>query len=292
MKNNILSPFYSIKNNNLIYLNEYKICKLPIDEEIKQKILKDEGVLLTQINKSKADDTILVLEPHPDDFALSALGYSLDRFNVTVLNIFPKTSLNYFTWKDHIKINEETYEKIRLKESELSIEKILKQHFISLKEKSMRITNKSYDEIERIILENTKRILKEKAIIKTILVPMGIGNHPDHIVVHDTIMKAYDKDDNFKIILYPEYPYARCRKAYNDRLDKIKNKYKIKPVVIDMELKIDIVADAISAYRSQFDDMNRNQMLSIIREDYRAIAQEYEQNDLSSVYYEVEGVKK
>lgn len=288
MKKFIISPFYSIINNELFYLGKYRICKLPLEEEIKNDILQREGVLL-KINKLKQQkETVLVLEPHADDFALSALGYTLDKYNSIVLNIFSKTNINNFTWINKIHINEDNYEDIRLRESELAVEKILGQKFTSLRLKSKKITQKDDDYIEKKILNATKDIL-EKNNIKTILVPMGIGNHLDHLIVNNTIIRNYINNKNIKIVLYPEYPYARCRKEYNDKLIELESRYKLKKITMDVEEKLEMLVDTILAYRSQFDDINRDQMLAIIREDCRALAQGNNTNRLTLEYYEIEG---
>lgn len=288
MKKVILSPFYTITNNKLLYLDKYKITNLPLNEEIRNKILIDEGVLLNEIDRIDKRDTILVLEPHPDDFALSALGYSLNRYNAIILNIFSKMNLDSFTWKDNISINQKEYEKLRLDESELAIKKILKQKVLSLKEKSMRITNKGANYVTQKIINIVEKIISTTNTINTILVPMGIGEHPDHIIVYNAIIEKYSIDKSIRVILYPEYPYARCKKDYDNRIKQINKKYKMKPIVVNIEPNIDILADAISAYKSQFDDITRSQMLAIIREDSRAIAKEYKKDSLSLVYYELE----
>ena len=292
MKEYIESPFYSIKNNKLFYLNSYEICKLPLEEEIKRDILITEGVLFRKNDIQRQKKTTLVLEPHPDDFVLSALGYILNKYNAIIGNIFSKTDINSFTWINSIQINENEYEKLRIKESILSIEELLHQQFISLYEKSSRISKKNYQCMEKQILKFIQKILQENDI-DTILVPMGIGNHPDHLIVYNTIMNNKDMVKNKKIILYPEYPYARCKKSYIDRLNMLEDKYKLNKIIIDVgEDEINVFANAISAYRSQFDDINRNQMLAIIREDCRALAQENNQDKEVLVYYEVEGEKR
>ena len=291
MKDNIMSPFYSIKDNRLFYLKEYEICKLPVEDEIKKKILIDEGVLLEKTKILPQDEIALVLEPHPDDFVLSALGYTLNRYNVIVGNIFSKTNINSFTWINSISINEYEYEELRIKESILSIQTLLHQEFISLFEESLKISQKSYNDIGKRILGFVKRILKENSI-DVIMIPMGIGNHPDHLIVYDTIMDNKEIVKNKKIILYPEYTYARSKKSYIERLKEIENKYSLNKVIINVnEEKINVFSNAISAYRSQFDDINKNQMLAIIREDYRALAQENSRNKEVAVYYEVKGRK-
>ena len=291
MKKTIFSPFYTVNSKNeLEYLNRYKICKLPSEKEIMETILKKEGVLLSCYKTKKYDNTVLVLEPHADDFALSALAYCIDRYNVEVLNVFSKTTLKYFPWIDKIKLTSDEYEKLRLRESNLVIERILNQKFISLKEESVRITNKEIEYIENQIIKNVENILKTNLSINTILVPMGIGNHPDHILVYNAIMNNYNRFKHYNIILYPEYPYARCKKNYFERFNIINNKYKLNSLLISIEDKVDLIADCISSYKSQFDDINREQMFALIKEDSWAISQEYEVDKLSLVYFEVEDV--
>lgn len=286
----IISPFYSILDNKLLYLGKHEICKLPLEEDIKNDILINEGAIFEINRVYEQDKTVLVLEPHPDDFVLSALGYILNRYNTIVGNIFSKTDINSFTWKDNININEKEYERLRIEESILAVEKILKQQFVTLKEESVRITKKTKQYVEEKILKFIKEILHKNNHIDTLLIPMGIGNHPDHIIVHDTVIKN-EIINNRRIILYPEYPYARCKKSYNDRLKELKKKYKLKKIIVDVEDKIDIMSNAIAAYRSQFDDINRNQMLAIIREDFRALAQENKKEKDILVYYEVKEIK-
>lgn len=45
--------------------------------------------------------------------------------------------------------------------------------------------------------------------------------------------------------------------------------------------------NAISVYKSQFDDIDKNQMLAIVREDGRAVSTEYNKEHISSVYYKI-----
>lgn len=292
MKKNKMSPFYSIKNNKLFYLKKIKICDLPKEENIKQKMLKNEGAVLYKniINHNKKDASILVLEPHPDDFVLSALGYLENKESAIILNIFSKMNIDSFTWNDRISITENEYEEIRIKEDKLAIEEILGQQYISLNEKSMRITAKSIDYITNKIIENLEKTINNNYNIDTIMIPMGVGMHPDHIVVYDAIMNYYIKKLNkeIKIILYPEYPYSRCKKFYTDRLKQIQKQFKLKVIIKNIENKLNDIVNAASVYKSQHYDVNAIQMLAIIREDCIANAKEYNKEKLSLVYYEVE----
>lgn len=293
MKDYIISPFYSIENNKLLYLNQFEICELPKEERIREKILYDEGIQLHKCKRKTNTEnvSILVLEPHPDDFALSALGYVDNGKHVMILNIFSKMSLDSFTWKNgKVSITEDEYEKIRLKEEELAIEEILGEQYISLREKSTRISNKDVNDIINRIIKYVEKILKQNPSINTVMVPMGIGMHPDHMAVYQAMMNHYIKQINrkIKVVLYPEYPYARCKKFYKERLEQIQEQHELKIVIKNIERKLDDIVNVVSVYKSQYDDINRIQMLAIIREDGRAIAQEYNKKSLSLVYYEIE----
>lgn len=288
MNSKIFSPFYTIDDNILKYLDKVEICSLPSEEKIKETILKDNGFLLNNFSYKKCENSVLILEPHADDFALSALGYTIDKYNSIVLNVFSKTTLKYFPWLEKINYNSEEYENLRLKESEFVINKILSQKFISMKEKSLRITKESISNIEKRIISNIDKILKNNKSIKKILVPLGVGNHPDHLIIFDIIMNNIDKYKNYEIILYPEYPYSRCRNIYQDRIIKIKNKYKLTEKIIDVKEYLDIIVDCISSYKSQFDDINRNQMYAIFKEDTWGIAQDFNKYEFALIYFKLE----
>ena len=289
MKNNeINSPFYTeSENGELRYLNKYKICTIPNDMNSKKYILRNEGVLLNKYQKKDYNETTLVLEPHPDDFALSAIGYCLNKTNTIVLNVFAKTSLKYFAWADKINITQDTYKELRIDESKFAIESVLGEKFITMGETSTRINKKSLQKIEEEFIYKIKEILKKNSSIKTIMVPMGIGNHPDHIFVYQSFINNINTFNKYNIVLYPEFPYARCKAWYGKRLEDIEKTYKLTPIIVDVTKSINTFADVASCYKSQFDDINRNQMLALMTEDARAIANEYNRECLVLVYFKI-----
>lgn len=290
MKKEINIPFFSTENDKLTYLDRYTICDLPKEESIRKIILKQYGAIIEKDINTNIDKTIevLVLEPHPDDFALSAMGYIQENINVTVFNIFSNMKLESFTWKEHININEKEYEDLRMLESKVAIQEVLNYDFISLKEKSTRITTKSRQKIQKNIINTIKKLLSKKNF-DIIMIPMGVGKHQDHLCVYEAIMNEYSKlNINSKMILYPEYPYARCKKSYIDRLREINEVFNLKEIIIDIENKLQDMVNVISVYKSQFDDINKEQMLAIVREDGRAIATEYKKENISLVYYKID----
>ena len=255
--------------------------------------LKQYGAIIEKDINTNVDKTIevLVLEPHPDDFALSAMGYIQENMNVTVLNIFSKMKIDSFTWSEHIDINEKEYESLRLLESKIAIQDILNYDFISLKEESTRITKRTIQEIKKSIIEAVKKILEEKKF-DIIMIPMGIGKHLDHLCIYEAIINEYvNLNIDSTMILYPEYPYARCKKSYIDRLKEIYEVFDLKENIVNIETKLQDIVNVISIYKSQFDDINKEQMLAIVREDGRAISTEYNKENVSLVYYKIDGRK-
>lgn len=293
MKKEINLPFFSAENDKLTYLDRYTICDLPKEENIKKMFLKQYGAIIEKDINTNVDKTIevLVLEPHPDDFALSAMGYIQENMNVTVLNIFSKMKIDSFTWSEHIDINEKEYESLRLLESKIAIQDILNYDFISLKEESTRITKRTIQEIKKSIIEAVKKILEEKKF-DIIMIPMGVGKHLDHLCIYEAIINEYvNLNIDSTMILYPEYPYARCKKSYIDRLKEIYEVFDLKENMVNIETKLQDIVNVISIYKSQFDDINKEQMLAIVREDGRAISTEYNKENVSLVYYKIDGRK-
>ena len=293
MKKEINIPFFSTENDKLTYLDRYTICDLPKEKSIRKMLLKQYGAIIEKDINTNIDKTIevLVLEPHPDDFALSAMGYIQENMNVTVLNIFSKMKIDSFTWSEHININEKEYEDLRLLESKVAIQDILDYDFISLKEESTRITKKTIQEIQRSIIGAVKKILEEKKF-DIIMIPMGIGEHLDHLCIYEAIINEYaNLNIDSTMILYPEYPYARCKKSYIDRLKEIYEVFDLKENIVNIESKLQDIVNVISVYKSQFDDINKEQMLAIVREDGRAISTEYNKENISLVYYKIDGRK-
>ena len=62
-------------------------------------------------------------------------------------------------------------------------------------------------------------------------------------------------------------------------------------ILKDISSKLDLIVDCISAFKSQFDDINRNQMLAIVREDCRALSTEYKTDNIVMIYFNIGGKK-
>ena len=49
-------------------------------------ILTKLGVLIPTCDYQLQENDIIIIEPHPDDFALSALAYAIGTYNMTVFD--------------------------------------------------------------------------------------------------------------------------------------------------------------------------------------------------------------
>lgn len=306
-------PFFGVKNDSVFYLNKYKYLPLngiQLTGELKYKILLDEGILIQKkpIEKNKKIiEKILVIEPHPDDFALSASGYALDALSkgstITVLNVFSKTSVTKFPWRNKINISNKQYEKLRINESLIAIEQYLGEKFESFRLPSpclggdIETYPKTYHQdelINSLAKRLAKKITEEK--IDTVLCPMAVQGHIAHSITFDATVKTFRLlNQNFKFVLYEDIPYARNKTAYFNRLKQIKKQTDIEDFYISTDKYLEIMADLIIIYRSQFDDVNRQQMLAIIKEDFRATSSDQKsgnkKTEFSQRYFKVKSLK-
>lgn len=286
-------PCFEAKKDSITYLGQYEYLSFKnshLSHEFKSKILSDEGVIISRrpIKKNpKTTKKILVVEPHPDDFALSASGYALNALqegaDLLIFNLFSRTSISKFPWRGKITISEDQYEKLRLQESEIAIEDYLGEKFESLRIPSTSVRSESatfsfkHNEdglVSQITQKLVDRVNEKK--IDTILCPMAIQGHTDHLVAFDAVIKAHQQfNQQIKLVFYEDLPYARNKTAYSKRIQQIKLLVEIEEFYIATEPYLDIIADLIIIYRSQFDDINRNQMLAIIKEDFRTTALDY-----------------
>jgi len=122
-----MTPFFILKKYKYLSLKGAQL-----NSDLMNQILFNEGILIQKriIKKNpEIREKILVIEPHPDDFALSASGYVLNAMSggasVTVLNIFSKTSVTKFPWHEKITISNKQYEKLRIQESLIAVEQYL-----------------------------------------------------------------------------------------------------------------------------------------------------------------------
>lgn len=136
-------PYFTKEEGCFKYLGQYTYLETEgIDSESPagRKILLAEGIYVNKPDFPATEQEgcrTVILEPHPDDAALSASGYMMNAVGVggvcRVINVFSKTAIDRFPCKDKVAITEEQLEDLRLEESRLAVEELLGQQFESLR---------------------------------------------------------------------------------------------------------------------------------------------------------------
>lgn len=304
MSESLVLPFFTEDGNCFSYLEQYPyidLGELEAGSPIRERILLSEGIHIIkpkiEVPYSAVSDKLVVLEPHPDDMALSASGYVMRALarggQCQVIDLFSRTSINRFPWRDKVHLDEEALEQLRLQESHLAVEEFLGQQFSTMqlplasKRGYKDIFSRSHDDDE-LVASIGKALVKSIADsgANKILSPLAVQGHIDHLVTFDVGM--YIKrvlGNEVDLILYEDYPYSRNKTAYTERLGEVRADSELDPEYVEVDDYLDAMADMAIIYRSQFDDLNRDQMHAIMREDFRATALE-RQSSLSSAQSE------
>lgn len=286
-------PYFSRQDNAIFYLDQYEYLDLDginIASPAGERLLLAEGVNVKMpsipVPSQPSNERIVILEPHPDDFALSASGYGMNTIAsgsvCHVINLFSRTTIARFPWQNKVTINEEMLEELRLQESQLAVGSFLGQEFTSLR--LPLASKRGYDEIfaerhhDQVLVQHIGGLLTSMIVeldTKTILCPLAIQGHIDHLVTFDVGMFIKDALGNqVNLVLYEDYPYARNKNAYAKRLLEVSVDHRLTQEYIAVDENLNTMADMAIIYRSQFDDINRDQMYAIMREDTRATSLE------------------
>lgn len=312
IENIIQLPHFRITGKKVLFLGQHTFLEFQKNinskDSFDKKRLIEEGVLIqkrTIERNNFSRRNILILEPHPDDFALSCSGYALDCIKdgdkIKALNLFSKSPLSTFPWQSLVSITEEEYENLRLEESSLTMEEYLGVEFDSLRlPLALRRGHKDpfgHLDGKDLILENMlyEKIMRELMLYEhsVLLAPLAIQGHIDHLITCDTALKIKKEKPNMELFLYEDMPYARNRLAYQQRLGEIKSQVTISPIYVCVSNFVEIMADLASIYKSQFDDINRTQRLAIVKEDTRNTATEgrfyhgFQQSDFAQRVWQV-----
>jgi len=285
-------PFYSYDQKNIYYLEQYPcfdLAGLDMGSPGSERFLLAEGIQVARPDfqtGTNVGDQVMVLEPHPDDFALSSSGYVMSRLDAgdscLVQNLFSRTAIERFPWHDKVDLTEEQLENLRLLESRVAVEEYLGQAFHSLR--LPLASKRGYTEIfgnthrDQALVERIGEKLVHKIIeleVETVLSPLAVQGHIDHLVTFDVgmhIKKALG--DQIELLVYEDYPYSRNKSAYNSRIQATQKQYSMEAEYTGVDDYLGYMASMAIIYRSQFDDINRDQMYAVMREDLRATALE------------------
>lgn len=290
MSHYVRLPYFEQEQHTVTYLGHHyaDINGLDLESPVGYQWQFDEGIIVEPPRFIEISEgaNLLIVEPHPDDFALSASGLVLSELakggSCDVVNIFSRGSVQNFPWHEQINISQDELEQLRIAESRFAVESYLGQSFSSyrLPMASVRGNEETFGDqhYEPELAKNIgERLLAH--ITETepdiVLVPAAIQGHKDHLIVFDAAMQAREETrGEQRFVLYEDYPYARNKVAYAARLAVIHEMTGLECFYIDVKPHIGHMTDLAIIYRSQFDDINRTQMLAILQQDTRATAAE------------------
>ncbi|HET9722167.1 MAG TPA: hypothetical protein VFP32_04065 [Candidatus Saccharimonadales bacterium] len=300
MKDTLTLPYFTQAERSIDYLGQYKyldIDGLDLDSPVGERLLLSEGIFVRGPKLAQLENLVVdghktvVLEPHPDDLALSASGRLMTSIAAggvgKIINIFSKTAIDRFPWRDKITIAEDKFEELRLLESNLAVEEFLGQEFVSMK--LPLASKRGYEEIfgqthhDDALAREIGEFIANTSLefgADTILSPLAVQGHIDHLVTFDAAIFAKRAlGDQVSLVFYEDYPYSRNKNAYRRRIGQVAGSYALSSEYVAVDDYLNIMADMAIIYRSQFDDINRDQMLAIMREDFRAVALEAKAED-------------
>jgi LmbE family N-acetylglucosaminyl deacetylase len=210
----------------------------------------------------QADETWLVVSPHPDDAELSIGGLILNHrervrfaqaicFSRLIRTRFPESFPT-------------AWEASAIRKDEAALAALmagLTNHFLDFPEAFLRQGDEStgqqpVDELElrallKLALYNV--IAQEKPT--RILAPAAIGNHPDHRMVFDIMLDLIEENrfPDSTISFYEDAPYCASHLAIDDFLARFENSYfKPRPHFEDISVTLPGKLMLSEIYRSQF----------------------------------------
>ncbi|MDA4126134.1 MAG: PIG-L family deacetylase [Thaumarchaeota archaeon] len=205
------------------------------------------------------ESVIVVLSPHVDDATLSVGGsiLLLGRMNgVTVYNLF--------SISDHTRSTRFSSTilatTVRFLEEQIAATLIsYSPRFFVLQDSSLR-SKEERSMVQRLGTILRKELARDKPDV--VLVPMGVGGHPDHEVVFDAFIGLLQEGSVSKeqVRLYEDVPYANPS-SVESRIAKLSHHYglRLSPEFVDITGVFPMKMKAVGVYRSQFQskDMKR-----------------------------------
>ena len=276
-------PNYEIRKDGVTYLNTRIMRRKDAASLIDEGVFVEKNWSRPRIRGKK----VLVIEPHPDDMAMSCpgtvLGYLTEGAELLVLNVFSRQDVRTFPWK--MSIGEEELERIRLEESEVAVHDYLESEFVSLRKPLAlkRGFNDLKQKIDEPALEQELGLVFYETAKKydVVIAPLGIGGHPDHLICHKAALQLPGN----KLRFYEDMTYSMNRFEFCKKVSELGD---FSAEYTDITQFLDDIANLRSIYRSQFDDINRKQFYAVTLLLGRAVADEarYLGTDLKCEYAE------
>lgn len=208
---------------------------------------------------------MLFLSSHIDDAIVSAGGViamCAEKNDIYICTFFSESNWapnTKFHCKNHAKVTEIR----KLEEKILCLKFGLNYGFLDLPDALIRNPEKYYciknkEDYEQYFEESIRKSIISKMEdlflrnFDLIFVPMGTGNHVDHLIINKYIKKYFIKDYQKNIFFYEDMPYSLYNSQNKNRNDTKNREFVYKEILIELakdEFRKKL--DMISVYQSQ-----------------------------------------
>ena len=291
---NSIEVFVELTNEILDQLRLKKYIEQDILTDNKSRVLfealKSRGILYCIYNqvikKELCNNHIMIIQPHCDDFVFScgatiAKEQSISQgFQALVVTAFSKYSFLNCPWRDKTNMSDRDYSNLRLIENELCSNDLnLALMYMNLEDAGKRSKNadnlfahnrlyRSDQHMEDVVVQKLKLLFSEDCSPIKIYIPFAIGQHRDHLIVHNAAMKLI-QDINYtgQVFLYEDYPYCdNGRYIYWERLHQLSKLYNITPVYNTVDDVLCKKINLFNYFRSQIKQSNIKEIKKIVNQ--------------------------
>lgn len=250
-------------------------CEVEAIEELYIK----KYIVLKRNNKSNtlAEDRILIVAPHMDDTAFSCSGYMSKYRNSKTFDIIVMFGIQDYTiYQKYV-----SGQKYLIEEEKAfwNYQNVCQGKILQYKDGPLRETydihsaigsSATAEEIVKKEIDLYEKIEQEidfalkSADYSMVILPMGIGNHVDHILVREAGISCCI-NNGVDFLLYQDFPYALL---YGDDLAWVDSEYiQYKRTRVDISDFIDDKIDSIRIYQSQLFDKQVGDIIEFAMQD-------------------------
>lgn len=199
---------------------------------------------------SKKLRKITVLSPHLDDAVLSCADYCLskqrDGWTIHVISIFSKMDNNSFLEKRRKKEDKSAMNMLNFSFQYLDLYEAMYRSSIGKQlYPKQSYLNETIHEKDKVILQVLNKKLTNLDSEQTLMVPIGLGGHVDHILTRTSVETNFPSK---QLIYYLDQPYAlhlkNWRKSYAQVLRTL-------PAKVSFFTQSKQKNQALSCYKSQ-----------------------------------------
>lgn len=203
----------------------------------------------------------IILSAHCDDAPLSLGGLMLgEKKKFVIIDFFATCAWSVNKkLKDSKKITEINLQEEKIVAKKLSAELSLYYFPEALLRKHKKWNSRKKTEVDRLISEKITKILLDKIGTKNnIYVPLAVGGHIDHKILHNSFVNLFvSLSRENKIFFYEDLPYSWYG-GLKYKLKVTRKKFHLNPIKIQINSLINEKINILSLYKSQLNREHLN----------------------------------